>query len=146
MAYKDTFKTAMDKIMTTLIATLGGTEGKDVFRYYLPLAVPVWGVWLGGGGDVSNTWSDGQPTELRMDAEIVGRFVQPAAAQEWGMKAISALPIFESGNVQWFRMRQGGQLKIDFVVAQLKNDTKESILFEATIGCECVFLTSGTFA
>jgi hypothetical protein len=143
MSYEQALTVATDTCMAHLQLKLGGTEGKDCFRYYLPLASPVWGLSIGGGGDVRNTWGDAAPTELHMDAELRGRFDTLGAAQVWLMKAVRAFPLINKGTVKWLRLRSGGMPTIGWDTYALPNDPgREVILFTVEAGLEVVFTCS----
>lgn len=144
MSYETSFQDATDTCMEHLCRKLGSVENRDAFRYYLPLASPVWGFQIGGGGDVRNTWTDGQPTELRMHAEVRGRFDNLAAAQTFVMKLVKALPIVNVGNVKWLRLRDGGMPQVGWDTFALKNEgERETILWTVEAGLEIVFATTG---
>ena len=146
MSFEDSYSRATDAIMTTLATATGYVENKNCFRYYLPNAVPVWGLFLGGGGSVDFQWHAESTNQVHMDCNVVGRFRHVTEAQEWCMKVLSAVPYgtafaATSVNVHTLRIRRGGVPEIKFDVVQLANDTKESVVFQATVGLEAVWLT-----
>jgi hypothetical protein len=129
--------------MTHVCGATDTQEGRDAFRYQIPLAVPAWGMFLGGGPDVSNTWHEGPPTELRMNCEFRGQFNSPAQAQTWCMKVLAGLPLYRRGHIQWLRLKAGGMPDIGF--ERIEIEKRAAIIFQARIICECVFLTAATF-
>lgn len=146
--FKESKNLALDTIMKALTKATGLQEkpgaGGAAFRYYLPMAVNCFGVWLGGGGRIESTQATSTRAEhLLQDCKIKGRFITAKEAAEFEMAVIGALPLFHDENVEWLRL--DSQPVIDHVYERLANDKGESILYEVDIECICVFRTTTKF-
>lgn len=129
-------RTIFEKIR---VAT-GGTEGKTAFIGIPPPYGNSWSFKIGGGGDARNTFC-GPITELMMDADISGTFLERSKAQEFALKVLQALPIKRVGNVQLFELRSGGMPdpKADFIT--MKNEKEPRLVWVCPIGFTIVFNT-----
>lgn len=128
-------------VFTALTVATSTTPKKNAFQGYLPPVGDVWALKVGGGGDVRNTWT-APITELRMDADIEGLFVERAGAQLFVSKVLQVLPIQRVENVQWFRLRQGGMPNIKFTEVTIANTDNKVIMWSVSIGCDIVFNTT----
>jgi hypothetical protein len=141
MAFIDNPWKKAENAVFKLLCTATGTEAKkNAFQGYLPPAGNVWALKMGGGGDVRNTWT-APITELRMDADIEGMFLERERAQVFALKVLQSLPIMRVENVQMFRLRTGGMPDIKFKDVTMGNETEVRIIWTVTIGCEIVFNT-----
>jgi hypothetical protein len=141
MAFIDNPWKKAENAVFKLLCTATGTEAKkNAFQGYLPPAGNVWALKMGGGGDVRNTWT-APITELRMDADIEGMFLERERAQQFALKVLQCLPIMRVENVQMFRLRTGGMPDIKFKDVTMGNETDVRIVWTVTIGCEIVFNT-----
>jgi hypothetical protein len=134
------WKKAENAVFKLLCAATGTEAKKNAFQGYLPPAGNVWALKMGGGGDVRNTWT-APITELRMDADIEGMFLERERAQVFALKVLQSLPIMRVENVQMFRLRTGGMPDIKFKDVTMGNETEVRIIWTVTIGCEIVFNT-----
>lgn len=132
---------AEDAVFKALVSATGTEAKKNAFQGYLPPVGNTWALKVGGGGDVRNTWT-APITELRMDADIEGLFLERERAQQFALKVLRALPIMRVENVQVFRLKTGGMPDIKFKDVTLGNETSTRIVWTVTIGCEIVFNTT----
>jgi hypothetical protein len=129
-----------------LVDVTGAVDRKSAFLGYLPEMVNVWALNTGKSGNEQTLWSP-DIVSVHLQAELVGQFAERARAQSWGMQIVRALPFknlgTEEGNVQSFRIRQGGfqEPQLDFV--ELPNEKGRIPVFSLVIGCELVFSTGG---
>jgi len=141
MAFIDNpWKKAENAVFKLLCLGTGTEAKKNAFQGYLPPAGNVWALKMGGGGDVRNTWT-APITELLMDADIEGMFLERERAQQFALKVLQCLPIMRVENVQMFRLRTGGMPDIKFKDVTMGNETDVRIIWTVTIGCEIVFNT-----
>jgi hypothetical protein len=135
------WKTAEDTVFKLLCLATGCQERKHAFQGYLPPIGNTWALKVGGGGHVQNTWT-APITELIMDADIEGCFLDRPLAQVFALSILKALPITRKENVQCFRLRTGGMPDIKFLEKTLGNESAPRIVWTVTIGCEIVFNTT----
>lgn len=134
--------TAEAAVFKRLAEATGSTPDENAFLGYLPPRPDVWALKVGGGGDVSNTWT-APITELDMDADIEGLFMERAAAQIFARKILAVIPIEYVENVQYFRLRKGGMPDIKFKDVTLANEDSARWVWTITIGFGIVFNTTG---
>jgi len=133
------WKTAEDEVFRVLCAATGSTAKQNAFQGYLPPKPNTWALKVGGGGDVRNTWSE-NITELRMNAEIEGVFLEREDAQKFALKILKALPIKRVANVQVFRLREGGMPDIPFDEVIMANQ-QARMVWLPVLKCDIVFNT-----
>lgn len=133
------WKTAEDAVFKAFCEGTGTVAKATAFLGYLPPIPNVWSMKMGGGGDVRNTWSE-NITELHMNADIEGVFLERDQAQLFAQKIIKLMPIKRIANVQGFRLRAGEMPVISFVDVTLANQ-QPSRVWTVDIGCEVVFNT-----
>lgn len=131
---------AEDAVFDALCLATGCQAKKNAFQGYLPPIGNTWALKVGGGGDVRNTWT-APITELRMDADIEGIFLERERAQQFALKVLQALPISRIKNVQMFRLKTGGMPDIKFKDITLGNESSARLVWTISIGCEIVFNT-----
>lgn len=134
------WKKAEDAIFKALCLATGSEAKKNAFQGYLPPVGNVWALKVGGGNQVSNTWT-APITELMMNADIEGLFLDRVRAQEFSLAVLNVLPIRRVENVQMFRLRSGGLPDVKFKEVKLANMENDTILWSVSIGCEIVFNT-----
>lgn len=137
---KNPWKMAEDAVFEKLCLATASTAKKNAFQGYLPPVGNAWALKVGGGGEVVNTWT-APITELMMEAEIEGIFLERARAQEFALNLLNVLPIRRIANVQMFRLRAGGLPDVKFKEVKLANTENEVIVWSVRIGCEIVFNT-----
>lgn len=136
----DPWGTAEDVVFKILCEGTGYAEKRQAFLGFLPPVKNVFALKIGGGGDVSNTWT-APITELRMDADIEGIFEDRKIARLMAWKILNCLPIRRIANIQTFSLRNGGQADIKSKGMVLANETEERLVWTLTIGCSIVFNT-----
>lgn len=134
------WKLAEDTVFEALCVATKTQARKNAFQGYMPPVGNVWALKVGGGGRVENTWT-APISELIMDADIEGMFLDRHLAQEFGLKVLQALPINRVANVQSFRLRAGGMPDIKFKDVVLGNETSARLMWTISIGCQIVFNT-----
>ena len=157
------FKKFVDAVGTlTTIEGWTAEDGKNSFLGFLPPAFDVWGLTIGGGGSVTQTWNTTPPWELHMNADIEGQFAEQEPADEVGMKLLSILdlewiddngatvaPTSGTVRIQHLRLRSGGMFDVFLGPKPIANEgaKKEDgsrapvLLWELKIGMELVFNT-----
>ena len=144
---KESFTSAKNTVMTQMAAgttdafPTGAAVGKNLFKSYLPNATDVVSIAFGGGGDVQNTWNH-EARELRMDSDIYGIFRTEDRADQFLVLAIGVMPIRLVRNVTWYRLRGGGQGRVEPELHRIAKDTKERVYWAVRIGCELIFDTT----
>lgn len=146
--YDNPWKTAEDAIFAALCAAASATNKKGAFLGYLPPVPNVWTFKIGGGGRVENTWT-APITEMIMDADLEGIFVDREDAQLLSKKVLGILPFKNSdrgGNVQCFRLRQGPMPDVRVKEVILDNEKAPRLLWTIVLGFQVVFNTTYTSA
>jgi len=132
---------AKNTCIEALIAKTGGAQKKNAFQGFLPPTINTYSTFFSGGDDVANTWN-APITEFRMNCDLAGYFVTQPLADVFIMQIMSALPVRNSGNVFWFRLRAGGNPLCELRPVKIGNDTRESAMWVVQMGLEMVFDTT----
>lgn len=139
-----TVRAAIISGIETDYAAVFGTKpeaDRDAHLDFIPPQVNVWGVFSGGGGSEQvQTFDEAPPGELVLTARVEGRFNTREDARSFTMMVLSALPVRQDGNVQWFRITN--EPKIEQERIRLANDRTRKIYWKATIPCLLVFQTA----
>lgn len=153
LAYADSWTTAVEAVRDALIESVStayaarfGVEPKadrDVWLDVLPARVNCWALFAGGGSDVESAMTDAAPGTIVMDARVEGRFNTREDARAFAMMILGGLPVYHSGNVEWFRIRENPS--IAQTQERLANDAKEKTFYKVTVPCLLVFRTAEEF-
>lgn len=143
MSFESSWGDAEKTVFQKLCAATHSTEGQQAYRGYLPPRINVWALHTGGqGGNEQTTWSP-NVVSVHLGARIEASFAKREHALIFGMQVVKALPILNEGNVQNFRIRQGGFPEPTLNYVPLANHDKDVAAFEMKIDCELVFSTGG---
>lgn len=116
---------------------------RDAWLDTLPARVPCWALYSGGGSDVAISDTDAPPGTIIMQARVEGRFKSREDARAFGMMIVAALPVYHTGNVEWFRMTENP--RVETSVERLANDVNKKTYYKAVLPCLLVFRTAEEF-
>lgn len=112
---QDAWIEATDQAMNKLLATTQSEEGRDAFRFSVPVgSYNTWALSISGGNDDREAFCSGV-SSMRFVGQIEGRFDDLANAQRMGMLWASALPIRSDGRLTMLRMTAPPSVKVEFV-------------------------------
>lgn len=128
-------------VFGALVTALDGSEeGRNAFCGELPDLYNAWS-YISGGGASQGPWNQAMRV-LRMDAVIVGRFIEQSVAKAFAMQVVGVLrgPFESAAPVTVFRgAGQQPTVKRDFI--EVANQDRLVPVWVAEIPCELVFST-----
>ena len=143
MSFDKSWIDAENIVMARLCKATGSVEGQQATRGFLPPRVNVWALFTGGqGGNEQTTWSP-DVVSMHFGAHIDAAFSKREHALQFVMQVVKILPITNDGNVQNFRIRQGGYAEPTPDFVPVANEDKKIPAWLISIGCELVFSTGG---
>lgn len=145
ITFEESWETAEKAVFEHLIRATGSKNEESAFLGYLPPMVPCWALNTGRSENEQTLWSP-DVVSVHLNAALEFESGVRSDCLRWGMQIVKALTfsnIDDGGNVQSFRIRQGGFGKPEPNEVILANGEDKVLVFSLMIGCELVFSTGG---
>lgn len=133
---QDAWIEATNQAMNKLLDVTGSEEGRDAFRFSVPVgSYNTWALAISGGQDDREAFCSGV-SEMRFTGQLQGRFDDPENAQRMGILWASALPVRNDGRLTMLRMTAPPSIAVEFVaIAGMEG---QAALYVVTLPLDCV--------
>jgi len=133
---QDAWIEATDQAMNKLIDATQSEEGRDAFRFSVPVgSYNTWALTISGGNDDQEAFCSGV-SEMRFTGQIQGRFDDLEQAQRMGILWASALPVRNDGRLVMLRMTAPPSIAVEFVT--IAGTEGQAALYAVTLPLDCI--------